>query len=378
MSGHVHDPVVPYRILFPVGVLGGALGVSVWIFFQYRWIGFYPRAAHANLMYFGFLWPFVAGFLMTAIPRMTKSAIANWVEISLAVGLSALQFTLNLRNLTNEAVFLYCVQIAFLTLFLGRRLAVVRGVPFAGFVFLPAAIILASAGLISFVLDPVGNRDVMIRLAGEGFILNLIIGLGSRLIPVISRLPNALLPNERGGAEKWTRPLAVMAVINSGYVLYLAGFPSWGLAIRTIGSVAGAVFLLRLFERPALLSVIGIGLKCSLVFGLVGQVWEIFGVGPGLAAQHLTLIGFFSLVTLLISTRVTLAHGGQPLDYEVASPRLATMVLFLIVSAVLRFSSGAQPAGALILASLTFFWMGLGVWLHRFVLTPWPEDSPSS
>src|SRR5579862_6127548 len=61
----------PYRIFFPLGIILGACGVSIWPLYYYGVIEGYSGRAHAFVQTDGFLYAFVAGFLLTAIPRFT-------------------------------------------------------------------------------------------------------------------------------------------------------------------------------------------------------------------------------------------------------------------------------------------------------------------
>src|SRR5213596_396275 len=62
----------PFRIFFPLGVLVGISGVSLWpLFFGGMHHSFYPGVMHARLMIEGFMGAFIFGFLGTAFPRLT-------------------------------------------------------------------------------------------------------------------------------------------------------------------------------------------------------------------------------------------------------------------------------------------------------------------
>lgn len=356
----------PYRLLFPVGIFIGAIAVLLWIFFERRFINFYPRAAHGNLMFFGMLWPFVAGFLMTAIPRMTGGERAGVLEMGTATLLAFFQVVFNLRNLTDLGVILFGFQILFLAVFILRRFLVTRRVPFAGFVFLPFAFAQAIAGF-SIYFSGSHSRDLFLLLAGEGFIMNLILGLGSRLIPAISRLPQARLPNEQSAPDEgWVKPVGVALVLNLGYATEALGFIESARVLRLVAVGLGALLLLKLHRLPVQWTVIGIGLKLGLLMTLAGQAMALFGIGPVLAAQHLIYIGGFALITLLISTRVVLAHGGGDLKYEVRSTQLAMLVLFLVFAGLLRWSAGANPVGVAVTLSAALFCAGLAMWTWRF------------
>ena len=76
--------VEPYRLLFPLGVMFGALGVYVWIAFAFFPGSEFPVQLHSKLMLGTFLFSFAAGFLMTAIPKMTASFPAQTFELTIA------------------------------------------------------------------------------------------------------------------------------------------------------------------------------------------------------------------------------------------------------------------------------------------------------
>jgi hypothetical protein len=61
----------PFRIFFPLGVLVGISGVSLWPLFFFGLHKFYPGVMHARLMIEGFMGAFIIGFLGTAGPRLT-------------------------------------------------------------------------------------------------------------------------------------------------------------------------------------------------------------------------------------------------------------------------------------------------------------------
>src|SRR5215471_8462635 len=64
-------PTDPYRIFFPIGILLGVIGVSIWPLYYFGILDGYSGRAHAYVQTDGFLYSFIAGFLLTAIPRFT-------------------------------------------------------------------------------------------------------------------------------------------------------------------------------------------------------------------------------------------------------------------------------------------------------------------
>src|SRR6266566_9914237 len=61
----------PYRIFFPLGIMLGVMGVAMWPLYYFGVTDGYSGRAHAFVQTSGFLYAFIAGFLLTAIPRFT-------------------------------------------------------------------------------------------------------------------------------------------------------------------------------------------------------------------------------------------------------------------------------------------------------------------
>src|SRR5207244_12233135 len=79
--GALHGtPSDPFRLFFPLGIVLGVAGVSIWPAY---WLGLTPGfsgRAHAFVQADGFLYAFVAGFLLTAIPRFTGTDVPGRSE----------------------------------------------------------------------------------------------------------------------------------------------------------------------------------------------------------------------------------------------------------------------------------------------------------
>src|SRR5262244_4324922 len=64
-------PTDPYRIFFPLGIALGVTGVAMWPLYYFAITASYSGRVHAYVQTDGFLYAFIAGFLLTAIPRFT-------------------------------------------------------------------------------------------------------------------------------------------------------------------------------------------------------------------------------------------------------------------------------------------------------------------
>src|SRR5580692_3915357 len=85
----------PYRVFFPLGILLGAMGVAIWPLYYYGVTEGYSGRAHAFVQTDGFLYSFIIGFLLTAVPRFTGTAApSRRIQYALAsiVAISAIAF----------------------------------------------------------------------------------------------------------------------------------------------------------------------------------------------------------------------------------------------------------------------------------------------
>src|SRR5262245_37824430 len=89
------NPRDAYRVFFPLGIVLGIFGVSIWPLYYYGITEGYSGNSHAFVQTGGFLFAFIAGFLLTAIPRFTGTeAPSNRVLYALAavIAVAAIAF----------------------------------------------------------------------------------------------------------------------------------------------------------------------------------------------------------------------------------------------------------------------------------------------
>lgn len=361
-----HLNIEPYKVLFPLGILCAFIGIFFWLLFQIHMINFYPRESHGNLMYFGFIWAFIAGFLMTAVPKMTSTFAATLLEISIALSLSFLQIALAIRNEGQASSYLTVLQFTFLLYFLARRFLKSKKIPFSGFIFIPIAISIALAGVGIFIAN--NDRSLLLLFSGEAFILNLILGLGGRLIPVISRLPNSLMPNQNSNVpETYLNTIIFALLFNMTYIVQVFGQTNIAILARTIILIYAIFKFFKISQKPVKWTAVGIGLKISAVLLPLGTLLSTPLFNNPLAGAHVLYIGGFVLMTLLISTRVVLAHGGESLNYEISSKRVITFSLCLVAASFLRLLSGSNVTSAFMQLSIMFFLVSIAAWTLKIL-----------
>lgn len=361
----------PYSYLFPLGVLSAVLGLMLWWGFQLQWLSFFPRQAHANLMFFGFLWSFVSGFLMTAIPKMTQSRLATKFEISITVILVLTQWVLNLSAQIEAAYLIFVLQLCFLIYFVVRRFLIRKQVPFEGFIFLPFAFVVAFAGPLFLWLDPVSGVQKFYLLSGQAFVLNLICGLGGRLVPVLSRVPSALMPDLAGVHSKYFELGLFALTLNISFMLETMGASQSAYLLRGTWLVIYAIRHFKVLKRPTSRSFVGWGLRLATMLMVMGYLVLAMGITNILAGLHLVFIGGFSLLTLMVATRVTLAHGRGNLEPELNSKAIVGVGASLIVSALLRWGAGIDYTSLLLSFAVLAFVFAVLLWLRRFYIDLW-------
>lgn len=355
----------PYYVLFPLGVISACLGVSLWFAYQAHLIDFYPRSAHANLMFFGFLVSFITGFLMTAVPKMTNTALAGGVEIFLPTFMVLLQWYFNLRNQTNFSVFLYLGQVLFLVVFIGRRYLISKQIPFEGFVFLPFAFLISLIALFSFVSGV--NQDIALvyKYSGEAFLLNLICGLGSRLVPVLSRFKMAINPDVAGQKNKLFKQLLFAIGLNLSFLADFLGFQVAGYLMRIAFLIFFSIFQFRIFEIPTQKTLLVWGFRASVFSLMLSYFLILFNLSYSIPSLHFIYIGGFSLMALMVGTRVSLVHGGRSLELEQTSKSIIVVILAIMAASILRYFAGADAFGSALTMAGIFFLIALLVWYFK-------------
>jgi hypothetical protein len=119
-------------------------------------------------------------------------------------------------------------------------------------------------------------------------------------------------------------------------------------------------------------------LRIAGIMLLIGQ-W-CFALFPGYAVHgvHLTFAGGYSLLTLLIATRVVLSHGGYDLSLELKSRGLHVVGALVAASAFARFLAPLAPHTYFHhLAYASFGWsLGVGAWALFFLPRMWVSVGP--
>lgn len=365
----------PFRIFFPLGILVGISGVSLWPLFFAGVHKVYPGVMHARMMMEGFLGAFIIGFLATAGPRLTGTPHFSRGELCtlLALYAAAVAMHIALQPLAGDAFFL-----ALLLTFASRmRWRFVRRetMPPPTFVLVLFGFLNAIAGTALLLAGTWGGHPRCVMLGGmmlnQGFVLCLVLGIGGFLFPRILKMPRPELPESRTPPPGWW-PVALLAagtalVIIATFVAEIfTASPRIAGAIRFVAASAFLISQLRGDVIASPRQTIPFSLRVSLALLVLGLLFPVFWPGQRAAGLHVIFIGGFTLVTFTVGTRVVLGHSGFGHLFKTRLPFLIVTALLLVGAMALRV------AGDFALASYTALLNGAShAWMLSAAVWSW-------
>jgi uncharacterized protein involved in response to NO len=389
----------PHRLLFFIGALNVLAAMAWWTVWlvDARWkvFGFaappvHAGWAHAFVMQYQVLPPFIFGFLLTVFPRwMGLTELTRWHYLPVGLGLLSGQ-VLFLAGLAGVPVLIHVGVINTLAgwtaglVILLRLLWLDAGKTWHA-VSCAVALVLGLMGLVLFAVYLHG---------GDARLLFASIKLGSfgLLLPIYVTVAHRMFPFFAGNVVKsyvaW-RPLGflvafwALALAHLGFEVAHAYAWLWLSDVPLLGVCA--YWLWRTWPRgeaPALLRVLFLGfawLPVAFALYAVQSLW--FALDGkfilGRAPAHALFIGFFGSLLVAMVTRVTQGHSGRALELG----RVATVAFVLIQAVtVTRVLAELLPDGPLWQAVagagwLVAFlpWVVRSAWIY---LTPRADGRP--
>ena len=364
----------PFRLLFPVGLAIGITGVLLWPLHIWNITTIYPGVSHARIMIEGFLGSFVAGFLGTAMPRLLGAPnIKTGETIAIAAGLVATTWLhASGRVFWGDQMFLFTLLALVYRPWHaggraqrhspagiharrpGHRLGARRGDAFSG----ERACAHGTARL---------GRAARAVAALPG--IPAAAGHGHQRVPAAPVFRPAKPPELRRVPDTATRLVAQSPVcpgLRDGGAgeLRAGGFRriQAGYALRAL---AFLVYSLR--ELPVHRAGIGggtlaLGARLALLSPPAGFALIVWQPAFSLSFLHVVYITGFSMLTLVVASRVVLGHSGQaklftaPLRSVLAMISLITLAMLTRVTADwlpdIRLSHYAYASISWILGSL--------------------------
>ncbi|MCP5365890.1 MAG: NnrS family protein [Hyphomicrobiales bacterium] len=346
-----------HRPFFLMAGLYGTAALPAWVA---AYLGYLPLTPtwHGHEMIFGFAVAAIAGFLMAAVPKWTRTpAIAGWPLVFLIV----LWVAGRVAMWAGQAVFLdllFLPALGAMVLAQLLRARNARNYQVAGVLFVLAAV----NGLFHF-----HDQSFALRLAIL-MVIALVSLIGGRIIPAFTQ--NAL-------RQKFGRPIAcatprildvlavpsVLAVVAAE--LFLPGSPAAAVAALAAALVLAARMAgwqtARTLRLP-LVWVLHVGYAWVPVgFLLMGLAGLGAPVDPS-AALHALTAGAIGVMILAVASRAALGHSGRALE---PSPLTVLAYVLVIAAAVVRVF--VPWDGAVTVAGGLWF-LGYGL----FAVVYWP------
>jgi len=307
----------PYLLLFPVAVALAWWGVSHWLLHAGGWLADYRPRFHALAQTQGFMTCLVLGFLLTMIPRRTRTAPPALALVAFVAAAPALAVALAWEDHWVAAQGAWLAALLALVAFIARR-AGGEGEPRLpnGFVWLPAALLMAITGGLAIIVAELGAgsqwRQLGEGLTQQGFLIGIVLGVGGALVlPLMTRDARPA-----SGPLTWRDHLARFLHL-SGAVVFAVSFwleqtVSLPLAMALRAGVTTAVLLgcAELWRRPRRPGLTAHVIWISAWLVPVGYALAAAAPYRFRAGLHVTLVGGLALLGLLASLLIALVGGA--------------------------------------------------------------------
>lgn len=329
----------PFRIFFPIGIVLGFIGVSHWGWYYSGITETYSCNYHGLMQIQGFEMAFVAGFSMTALPRFLETDPARWWEFSLALVLLLGTATGLYFENWPLAEYSSALLAGLLIIFCLTRYAARQDDPPPEFALIPFGLSFALVGAI-LVLYPVeGFLKLGQRFVEQGTLLCFLLAYGSYLGP---RLIHGRSPEDTeapGSHPTRTYAIATGIAFLFSFLIESAWNEQVGRLLRAVCLTAYALRVVPILSLPRVRRFSAWTLWSGFWCLLLGQ-W-LAGIFPDyeIVALHLSFVGGFSTITLIIATRVISAHCGPETMWSGKARALKSIGLFLIAALISRAAS---------------------------------------
>jgi uncharacterized protein involved in response to NO len=366
---HLHHE--PYRLFFPVGVLFGLLGVGHWV--GYAMGGTASNLFHARVQLGAYLYSFIAGFLMTAMPRFASARPATSGEVLTVLSLLVAQVLSMSVGWWTMASACWIGLLASLVVFAARRFASRRlaVAPPTEFLWVPLG---ATFGILGAFLTMWGMRGsapawivAMARpLTHQGFLLAVVVGIAGFMAP---RLFGREMPLSLQTRRIRRRRVAVH-LLSAGAML--VSFALEGLGWIRPAYLLRAAVVTAMWEwsvslrHPPRVTALYARLLWVALWLVVAGLWGA-GLWPRyrIAMLHVTFVGGFSLMAFAVGTMVCLSHAGESQRLQRPVWALRVVAAALGVAMAARVLADFLPSHFFpLLAGASIAWMIGGVsWL---------------
>lgn len=308
----------PYRLLFPLAWLWGLLATGYWVAVYAGWMNLRLPIFHGYLSMLGFGGGIASGFLLTALPMFLSSRPSSTPELWIAVACSIALGTGALLNETTVCLLAFFALNALIITFILLRFDRRTGAP-PPVTYIACGLAHGLVGSALAVLQPEAFPLIGNRMIEQGFLLSLILGIGSflgaRFLGTFQ--PPALLFRFKRHGRPVPPPVMMQRVFLLGGALVFASFwieTGWsafaGKLMRAAVVAFQFVAFARIYRRPQNPAWAAQALWWSYWFTATGLFLAALLPAYEIAALHVTYIGGFGLMMLVMGFRVLSSHGG--------------------------------------------------------------------
>jgi uncharacterized protein involved in response to NO len=361
----------PFRIFFPLGLLLGMVGVTLWPLFVWHAIAFYPAQAHVRLMIEGLMGSFIIGFLGTAGPRLLDARPLRGIEVFALFALQLLSalFHLARNQTTGDVVFL--VLLLFFLGAMATRARTARDLPPPQFVLVLFGLLNAIVGIFLITVAKSRANALFANQLGslmlnEGFVLFPILGVGAFFFPKLLGGAKPEPSDLQIATVLWMRRAAIAAltavVIWSSFVLEVLGWMRTAALVRGLTTLIYFVMQGHLLEKPSGPPFLAHCFRLGALLGVAGLLLPAALPTYRLANLHFTFIGGFTIILFTVSTRVIIGHAGQSHLFRKRLRFLIAALTLLIIAMVARVAADFVPPernSHLVYAAL--IWLGAAI-----------------
>lgn len=333
----------PYQILFLLGGCMAFLGTIFWFQFLDNQLKFFPAPNHAATMIGAFLFSFISGFLFTAGPKFTNSHLPSKGQVLFQFAIIALAASLSFLGLIKWAF--VCQLFAFINLiiFLLMRFIKRRNNPPLNFLFVPVGLLMGIISTLIHLYFYFIDADYFLlnfaqTLFYRGFIYALFLGIGARLFPVLlghSEMDQINLPIKIANISKSPMLLfTVLFFITS--IIFSMLSNRWSNFLLATVTIFIAIKDWKILSLPKRKSCHAYAIYLALWFLILGPllafIWPVYEID----FLHLTYIGGYGLLTLVVAMRVIFSHGGHNLEKNENSYIIFGIALLTISASFFR------------------------------------------
>ncbi|MBA2586774.1 MAG: NnrS family protein [Chthoniobacterales bacterium] len=359
----------PFRLFFPVGLLLGMVGVSLWPAYYAGLVTAYPGTSHSRLMIEGFMASFIFGFLGTAGPRITSAPHFSLREIAVIFTLDLLAAGFHISGAHRIGDICFAVCLLFFARTIRIRFQQRKDCPPPNFVLVALGLASGIAGATLLAYSEAAQYSPLYQLGSallhQGFVLLPILGVAPFFLARLLDLPRPEVPEPRAFPLGWFRQaafpaLAGLAILGSFFleVFYQPETGRWiRAAVIVVYLAAQMPFRGRTFLANCLRTA-----NISIAAGfIIAALFPIYRV----AALHIVFVTGFNFIVFTVAIRVVFGHSGNAHLFQKRLPFFIISGAFLFLAMISRFTADLAPdarilhlvAAAVCWLVATFIWM---------------------